>query len=221
MTQRTPDPDPEVDPPPPNPYAAVPAPPAATTSPVEHLSTAESWRLLETASLGRLAIDRDDGAPDLLPLNYRVHSGTIVMRTAPGGKLRSIATRPAVAFEVDGENEVHRWSVVIRGLAERMSVDAEIEESGVLDLVSASPTEKHDFIRLTPKSVTGRRFAKPVGRGRGPGQRGDGDPSARPQTGAHAVSRTDAASAASSGSVAHAEKPTPIPHRPPLPAPPD
>lgn len=213
MSHRTPKPDaPREDPRADNPYAPTPAPPEAPVAPVERLSTAESWRLLETASLGRLAIDRDDGAPDLVPLNYRVHSGTLVMRTAPGGKLRSIALHPAVAFEVDGENEVHRWSVVIRGVAQRMSVDAEIEESGVLDLVSASPTPKHDFIRLTPSSVTGRRFAKPEFRDGGPGRPAQHGEQVRPTP--QQAARTDAP-------AAHADKPSPIPHRPPLPSTPD
>lgn len=213
MSHRTQKPDdPREHPPADNPYALTPTPPESPSAPVERLSTAESWRLLETASLGRLAIDRDDGAPDLVPLNYRVHSGTLVMRTAPGGKLRSIATHPAVAFEVDGENEVHRWSVVIRGVAQRMSVDSEIEESGVLDLVSASPTPKHDFIRVTPNSVTGRRFAKPEFRDGGPGRPAQQGQQPRPAP--QSPVRTDA-------QAAHADKPSPIPHRPPLPSTPD
>ncbi|HEX5728186.1 MAG TPA: hypothetical protein VFX99_02035, partial [Microbacterium sp.] len=31
---------------------------------------------------------------------------------------------------------------------------------GVLDLVSWSPTSKHDFIRLVPVAITGRRFPR-------------------------------------------------------------
>jgi hypothetical protein len=50
--------------------------------------------------------------------------------------------------------------VVIKGSARRLDSDAEIHESGVDKLVSASPTAKQDFIRITPDSVTGRRFRK-------------------------------------------------------------
>ena len=127
---------------------------------VEELDTAECWRLLATASLGRLAVDGHDGRPDLFPVNFVVHSGNLFVRSAPGSKLRSIAKHPAVAFEVDGETTRYHWSVVVRAVAHRMDTDADIEASGILDLVSSSPTSKDNFIRLTPDTITGRRFPK-------------------------------------------------------------
>lgn len=149
-----------------NPYYAQPrleAPPS-THAGVEELTTAECWRLVEASRLGRLALDAYDGRPDVFPLNFLVHKGNVYVRSAPGSKLRSIAQNPAVAFEVDGSDAGFHWSVVIRANAERMDIDAEIEASGVLDLVSWSPTPKHDFVRLVPVAITGRRFPRDMGR---------------------------------------------------------
>lgn len=155
---------------------------------VQKLHPDECWHLLERAELGRLAVEGVDGRPDVFPVNYLVHRSSIYVRSAPGTKLRDIAARPDVAFEVDGEDIASHWSVVVRGTARRLDVDAEIEESTILDLESWSPTRKHDFVRLTSSSVTGRRFHKrrPL----------DEEPHPEPDAG---------------------HKPVPIPHFPPQP----
>lgn len=130
------------------------------SSKIEHLTTTECWRLLESSTLGRLAVESTEGTPDVFPVNFTVHSGSVYLRSAPGSKLMVIATHPGVAFEIDGEDPLSHWSVVVKGRAQRLDSDAEIHESGVATLVSASPTAKNDFVRITPISVTGRRFRK-------------------------------------------------------------
>ncbi len=164
---------------------------------IEHLSPAECWRLICAHTIGRLAIDSYDGGPDLMPMNYRVDGHSILIRSAPGSKLRSIRTRPQVAFEIDGMGPGHFWSVVIRGDAYRLSSDEDIERSGVLDLVSSAPGAKHNFIRLTPTTISGRRFA---------------DAAAVPAP-APAPAPTTATSTSAQGT--HPRKPHPIPHYPP------
>lgn len=164
---------------------------------VEELDTAECWRLLETANLGRLAIEGHDGRPDVFPVNHLVHNGNVYIRSAPGTKLSSIAKNPAVAFEIDGETANFQWSVVLHATAHRLDLDDEIEQSGVLELVSASPTVKHDVIRLSPESVTGRRFPRRD----------------RPGPGRAAMPPSPQADARH----AREHKPDPIPHFAPLP----
>jgi nitroimidazol reductase NimA-like FMN-containing flavoprotein (pyridoxamine 5'-phosphate oxidase superfamily) len=51
---------------------------------VEHLTTTECWRLLESVSLGRLAVEGPEGIPDVFPVNFTVHSGSVYLRSAPG-----------------------------------------------------------------------------------------------------------------------------------------
>lgn len=144
----------------PNPYLHVAAAPEPRRAAVDKLSTTECWRLLARGELGRLAVTGIDGSPDVFPVNYLVHSGAVYIRSAPGAKLIDITAHREVAFEVDGENAASRWSVVIRGNAHRLDTDAEIEESGILHLTSWSPTDKHNYIRITATSVTGRRFRR-------------------------------------------------------------
>lgn len=136
--------------------------PIAVSFGVEELDEAECWRLVSQARLGRFAVTASDGMPDVFPMNYLVNDRQIFVRSAAGGKLRSIAARPGVAFEVDGATTTHFWSVVVHGLAHRLDADDEIERSGVLELQSLNPTPKNDFVRLTPSTITGRRFERGV-----------------------------------------------------------
>jgi hypothetical protein len=144
----------------PNPYYRDPptAPETAASAGVEEIGTAACWKLVEANSLGRLAIQNIDGRPDLFPLNYLVHEGSVFMKSAPGAKLRSLPGHPDVALEIDGVDGAFQWSIVIRGSATRMGTDADIEASGILTLASDSPTAKHNYLRLVPDTVTGRRF---------------------------------------------------------------
>lgn len=129
-----------------------------TTVPVTALTTAECWHLLETQRLGRLALVGADGEPLIYPVNFASRDGVLYIRSANDSKLRSLRTRPTVAFEVDGQDGDLWWSVVVRGHAARVVVDAEIRSSRETHLRSMSPTPKPYVIGIHPQSVTGRRF---------------------------------------------------------------
>jgi len=122
-----------------------------------HLTADECWDLLRTSDLGRLAV-LDHGSPDIYPLNYLLGEHVLYFRSAPGDKLAAIGANPAVAFEADGVFARNRWSVVIRGSAYRVNYDSEIEASGVMALDSYLPTDKWNYVRIDPLSITGRRF---------------------------------------------------------------
>lgn len=123
----------------------------------ETLSTEKCWRLLSRAHIGRVAVHLD-GEIDIFPINFVVTRGEIFFRSAPGSKLMDIASNPVVAFEADGRRPGHRWSVVVRGTAHRLDRDDEIEASGVLNLDTETSTEKWNYVRIRPTSVTGRRL---------------------------------------------------------------
>lgn len=61
------------------------------------LTVDECLRLLESRSVGRIAFV-DDGDPQVLPVNYRVHEGAIVFRTHYGPLLDAVHLSPG-AFE--------------------------------------------------------------------------------------------------------------------------
>jgi nitroimidazol reductase NimA-like FMN-containing flavoprotein (pyridoxamine 5'-phosphate oxidase superfamily) len=119
------------------------------------LSEAECWTLLHRSGLGRLATAAGSRA-DIFPVNYLVHEGTVLMRTSPGTKLDQMGEAPDVAFEADGHDSERYWSVVVRGQAKRLEYQSEIIHSGVLELVSWVPTDKHDFVQITPDAIVGR-----------------------------------------------------------------
>lgn len=123
------------------------------------LSEAECWQLLHRSGLGRLATAATARA-DIFPVNYLVHDGAILVRTAPGTKLDQLSAAPEVAFETDGHDSERYWSVVVRGHARHLEDQAEIIRSGALELVSWLPTEKNDFIRIEPTSVVGRTIER-------------------------------------------------------------
>lgn len=131
-----------------------------TSAGIERLEASECWSLLQATALGRLAVVREDGTPDVFPVNYVAHEGSLYIRTARDSKLLHIAHHPVAAFEIDGGAEGVHWSVVVRGPAGRVTSDAEIRASGVETLASWSPTKKHFVIRIAAHTVTGRRFAK-------------------------------------------------------------
>ena len=47
------------------------------------MSVSQSWLLLRSAAVGRLAVVVD-GLPDIFPVNHPVDHGTILFRTAQG-----------------------------------------------------------------------------------------------------------------------------------------
>ena len=131
--------------------------PTSAESALEVLGEEESWHLLASADLARLAVSIDDGV-DIFPINYVVADRVIFFRTAPGSKLMDLTAHPIVALETDGTHNRRRWSVVVKGSAVRLGSDEEIESSGVLSLHSLVPTEKWNYVRITVSSITGRQF---------------------------------------------------------------
>ena len=130
---------------------------------VEALSDDECWALLSAAPLGRIAVRTEDGV-DIFPVNFVVTDRFIYLRSAPGSKLVDISAASSVAFEADGSRGRRHWSVVVHGQAKRMSFEGDILASGVLALETATSSAKWNFIRVTPHSISGRRFTSPKSR---------------------------------------------------------
>ena len=132
---------------------------------LERLDEAESLRLIAPGGIGRIAFTGRYGLT-VLPVNYKLHDGAIVFRTAQdsptGEDLRTGIAHAEyqVAFEIDQINPETRdgWSVLIHGPAHHMLSDDEraaVAASGV----APWPRGVHEHaIRITPTSVTGRRL---------------------------------------------------------------
>ena len=101
----------------------------ANSSPVlEKLDGAECLRLISPGGIGRIAFTGRYGLT-VLPVNYKLHDGAIVFRTAQdsptGEDLRTGIAHAEyqVAFEIDQIDPETRsgWSVLIHGPAHHMS----------------------------------------------------------------------------------------------------
>lgn len=125
--------------------------------PVTILSEPESWNLLAGVALGRL-VTSIGGQPEIFPINFVTQRHTILFRTAEGTKLSSIAMDDRVVFEADGHTAVEGWSVIVRGRAEILDTQAEIEELESAELLPWVATLKLRYVRVVPLETTGRRF---------------------------------------------------------------
>lgn len=124
---------------------------------IEELDVEQCRHLLRTHELGRLAVRRDETV-DIFPINYLVYHDHLYFRSAPGSKLMDLTANPHVAFEIDGRSGRRVWSVVIHGLATRLSSDEEIESSGILSLQTAHPSDKFNYVAIQTDTISGREF---------------------------------------------------------------
>jgi nitroimidazol reductase NimA-like FMN-containing flavoprotein (pyridoxamine 5'-phosphate oxidase superfamily) len=146
--------------------------PASTRPALEALDEAECLRLISPGGIGRIAFTGRYGLT-VLPVNYKLHDGAIVFRTAQdsptGEDLRTGIAHAEyqVAFEIDQIDPATRegWSVLIHGPAHHMSSDAEraaVLKSGVEPWPGGS---REHAISIKPSSITGRRLVHRPGTG--------------------------------------------------------
>lgn len=85
---------------------------------LEILDTEECMRLLESATLGRIGFT-SGALPTVLPVNFKVDSGRILVHTTRGSRLDAALKDAVVAFETDDLDPVEHsgWSVAVTGMA--------------------------------------------------------------------------------------------------------
>lgn len=125
--------------------------------PVLVLDEEQSWKLLENTQHGRIVLSAA-GETDIFPVNYRVHDGVLLMRTAPGTKLAEITINENVMFEADGILSEEAWSVVVKGTARVLTQGQEIAEAEALNLKTWVPTLKDFYVEIKPSRISGRHF---------------------------------------------------------------
>ncbi|MFC0448831.1 pyridoxamine 5'-phosphate oxidase family protein [Rhodococcus jostii] len=129
----------------------------AAEQPITELTAQESWELLSSGALGRLA-STVSGRVDIFPVNYVVHEGKVYFRTAEGSKLVELTINRDVAFEVDEIAEKTGWSVIVHGTARRLQKLSEVAAADELPLRSWLATPKFNYVEITPTEITGRRL---------------------------------------------------------------
>lgn len=135
-------------------------PPSSTS--LEKLPIEDCMALLATVSVGRIGVSIS-AVPAILPVNFALLNGQVVIRTVAGTKLDAAARRRVVAFEADHFDSDGRWgwSVLIRGVASEITEPDAVAEAEALDLhpwVYGDDVADH-FMRIESTLVSGRRFA--------------------------------------------------------------
>lgn len=123
---------------------------------VTEMTLAECWNMLRSQDLGRLAFRLIDDI-HMTPVNYAVDRDTVLLRTAEGNKLLSVALGAKVAFEIDEHDEHTARSVVIRGTPRLLGED-EAHRAENLPLHPWIATPKYNVVEIVPEAVTGRAF---------------------------------------------------------------
>lgn len=125
---------------------------------LEILSRSECMGLLASAAIGRLALSLR-ALPVILPVNFAVVDGDIVIRTNAGTKLAAAATNAVVAFEVDGiDARYHNgWSVLVQGIAAEITQPAELVRLQQLALAPWTGADGH-FVKISTRLLSGRRL---------------------------------------------------------------
>ena|SRR5580704_10994474 len=135
---------------------------------IEHLDQDECLRLISPGGIGRIGYQSRYG-PVILPVNYKLHDGVVVFRTAEHNSLdEDLQTGIAggefkVAFEIDEFDLTARsgWSVLVRGSAHRVRPGSERESAEATGVEPWPGGERELFMSITPTTsghVTGRRI---------------------------------------------------------------
>jgi uncharacterized protein len=126
---------------------------------MQDLAESECLELLKTHHFGRVAfVEKADGPPVIMPLNYLMHAEAVVVRTDPRSKLGGALRNAPVSFEIDGIDQHQRtgWSVIVSGWAQEIVDPKELEELQQTPLLPWAPGDRSQYVRIKPELVTGR-----------------------------------------------------------------
>jgi uncharacterized protein len=127
---------------------------------IDILTPEECAELLSAHHFGRIGLV-SCGTQLIFPVNYVFENGRVAIRTDPGTKLAA-AAQGQVAFEIDGIDEAARtgWSVLVAGVGYEVT-DAVDDASAQLrrfPVDTWAPGRRSHWIRIEPKSISGRRL---------------------------------------------------------------
>lgn len=128
---------------------------------LSRLSREQCLELLAGRRLGRLAYVARAGVPDLVPVNYRLHEGDVLVSSGPGPKLQAAERGDVVALEVDHVDEdAHAGSsVVVVGRARRLSRAEQLALPGHVLPHPWANGPRLNVLRIRPTRVDGRRLS--------------------------------------------------------------
>jgi uncharacterized protein len=129
---------------------------------VDRLTIAECRELLDSHHFGRLGfMDYVGVFPSIIPVNYLLNEGKIVIRTDAGSKLSAAIRGAPVAFEVDGRrrrnlpSRLDRRPPWPRRRSNRLRPARRIAPNTAAGL---APTPKPHYVQINASQVSGRRI---------------------------------------------------------------
>ena len=130
---------------------------------VSELDADRCWKLLGLHTVGRVGFTAGD-EQIILPVNYVVDRRYIVIRTGQTVMHDVLGHGATVAFEVDHADEFSEtgWSVLIKGFASEI---ADVDQRHIaerLPLHSWMSGPGDCWIRMVPRTVTGRVISRHV-----------------------------------------------------------
>jgi nitroimidazol reductase NimA-like FMN-containing flavoprotein (pyridoxamine 5'-phosphate oxidase superfamily) len=122
---------------------------------LREMSREECLERLNVEVVGRVGFN-DDLGPVVLPVNYRIREGSVIIATGLSTALARFAIGKAVALEVEDVDPLTEsgWSVLVRGRAEIVPHDGMPEPGGRPRPWADGPRPL--LIQIVPETVTGR-----------------------------------------------------------------
>ena len=130
---------------------------------LQPISEEECALLLAAGKVGRVGVSQG-ALPAVLPVNYAVLDGDIVIRTGAGTKLDAALRGAVVAFEIDSIDPIYHegWSVMVQGRAHEVVDPEELKRARTLPLEPWAAGVRDRFVRISSERVSGRRIALPI-----------------------------------------------------------
>jgi nitroimidazol reductase NimA-like FMN-containing flavoprotein (pyridoxamine 5'-phosphate oxidase superfamily) len=128
---------------------------------IDDLTIDVCWALLGRAPVGRVAFSAGE-EPVVLPVNHVVDGNSVVIRTGQTELLEALRHGANAAFEVDHMDEASEtgWSVLVKGYATEVTDPSERANVERLPLHPWATGPKDHWIRVVPRSVTGRAISR-------------------------------------------------------------
>ena len=129
------------------------------------LSGEECLALLGSNDFGRIGLSIN-ALPAILPVNYRIVDGVVVILSASGAKLSAAVNHSVVAFEVDkfSPSGEYGWSVLAIGVAFRLEDEPELLAKLNGSMEVWIDTNTATLIGIRPDIVSGRKIEGPRNR---------------------------------------------------------
>jgi len=115
---------------------------------------------LHAGGVGRLGV-ATNGAPVIVPVNYRMLGPDVLLQIGRGTMLDAVEHHRAVAFEVDSELPPEAWSVYVRGPARRLECSAALAAATPAGAAPSVPHPGTALVVVRSDVVSGRRFPLP------------------------------------------------------------